>query len=1069
MERKYNAFISYRHAEADIKIASEIQTQLERFKIPPEIQKKTGVKRFERVFRDKEELPITSDLNDDIDIALKNSEHLIVICSVRTGESVWVQKEIETFLKYHSKKNIFTVLVDGEPGDVIPGILLHDTVTRKLADGTEETREEIIEPLSCDYRMGIKKARKVELPRLVASMLGVSYDEIVQRRRQYIRRRNAMIGSVCAVMAAGAIGYLSWSLFQIGKNYDLAQFNYKLAQENYALAQANYETAQANYLEALRNQSRFLASESGELLSEHDKVGALQLALAALPSEEKDRPVTIEAEYALSNALSSYFAPGYGLIEPVWKYDAGFEIQEFKIIDDHKYMIMIDVAGNVVAWDLAGHNVACTYEPGAYDIIYAYDGRLFISYSDRIVCFDTDLETILWTAELDSDHSVNRGDKTLQISYETDELFYGGTDYITVFDASNGNIKEDHCLFDEIAYESEDGLSLFSFLMTNMAISSDGRFVDAEMSINFGERCIAVLDRTENSWNILDCECDYIQTRRFSEDDKLILTYSDNTSAESFSIGSGQNLMNSIRHISMFDPVTAETIWTCDVPFMVMGYETDIKFCDYTYDAYSDPVPAVLVLFSDKCVFIEEATGNLLAEKEFPSEYIDSYIAVSGKGIIILLKSGQYVFLALNSPDTYMTVDDYFLSGVTGSSVFPSENGDNVFLIGYGKSVVEYDTGYYDRDVVIPEDVPNRVNTKDSFVLGDKILVFDDKTNLYCVDIDDAALVWSEALGDSWKELEFLSAGEDGYVYLWGNPKDSDSVLAKAIARLDITDGSIEKMCVISDYSSTNSDMENGKVWWMGAAGSQALKCFDISSGEELSLELEGYNDRFVDATGIDVSSDGKYALLYDDNEWNGACTILVDLSTGASFTTDYDLLGYVCWSPDSDRYIVGSNSAVYMCDSMGKPLVTISEGGEEIVEASPGRFGVVVLYTSGRIVLYDYDGNVINSETISLSRTAYASITSFDYYGDDLFVDVDGTVTVIEMNAFRKRAVIVGLLGYYEEGERFVVRTPSSSSAPSSVVMFDRKTVDELISEGYEYLGSTVMDDEMKTRYGIE
>ncbi|MBQ1733621.1 MAG: toll/interleukin-1 receptor domain-containing protein, partial [Lachnospiraceae bacterium] len=179
LAEKYNAFISYRHSEIDNKIASEIQTQLERFKIPKQIQKKTGIKRFDRIFRDKEELPTTSDLKHDIENALKVSDFLIVICSERTHESLWVQREIETFLKYHSKEEVFTVLVDGEPGDVIPDILLHQTVTRQLSDGTYATFEELAEPLSCDYRMPVRKARKEELPRLVCSMLHCTYDELM--------------------------------------------------------------------------------------------------------------------------------------------------------------------------------------------------------------------------------------------------------------------------------------------------------------------------------------------------------------------------------------------------------------------------------------------------------------------------------------------------------------------------------------------------------------------------------------------------------------------------------------------------------------------------------------------------------------------------------------------------------------------------------------------------------------------------------------------------------------------------------------------------------------------------
>ena len=188
---KYNAFISYKHAPLDNKIAKEIQTGLEHFSIPGKIRKQSGVKRFERIFRDLEELPITSDLNDNIAKALNNSDFLIVICSTNTKKSTWVIKEIEEFLKTHTKKQVFTVLADGEPEDVIPDILKYDTVTRKLSDGTEITREEIIEPLSCDYRMPVRHARRVELPRLAASMLGCSYDELMNRRRQYRIKRIA--------------------------------------------------------------------------------------------------------------------------------------------------------------------------------------------------------------------------------------------------------------------------------------------------------------------------------------------------------------------------------------------------------------------------------------------------------------------------------------------------------------------------------------------------------------------------------------------------------------------------------------------------------------------------------------------------------------------------------------------------------------------------------------------------------------------------------------------------------------------------------------------------------------
>ncbi len=86
----YDAFISYRHSENDIRIASRIQSDLEHFYIPSKIRKATGRKRIDRIFLDKDELGAASDLTSELSEALDNAEHLIVICSTTTKESIWV-------------------------------------------------------------------------------------------------------------------------------------------------------------------------------------------------------------------------------------------------------------------------------------------------------------------------------------------------------------------------------------------------------------------------------------------------------------------------------------------------------------------------------------------------------------------------------------------------------------------------------------------------------------------------------------------------------------------------------------------------------------------------------------------------------------------------------------------------------------------------------------------------------------------------------------------------------------------------------------------------------------------
>ena len=121
---KYDIFISYKHEELDKAVAARLQRKLEQYKIPREIKLKIGKKKIERVFRDEEELSISSDLGKEIEGQLKESEYLLLVCSKKTKDSPWVLREIETFLKYQDIDHVLPVLIEGEPEEVFPEIIL---------------------------------------------------------------------------------------------------------------------------------------------------------------------------------------------------------------------------------------------------------------------------------------------------------------------------------------------------------------------------------------------------------------------------------------------------------------------------------------------------------------------------------------------------------------------------------------------------------------------------------------------------------------------------------------------------------------------------------------------------------------------------------------------------------------------------------------------------------------------------------------------------------------------------------------------------------------------------------
>lgn len=321
-EQHYNAFISYRRTQRDVAVAKEIQSSLEHFRVPKGIRSTSGKEKIDRIFRDQEELEITSDLSRRIEDALRASEYLIVICSPGYKQSVWCLHELETFLELRGPEHVLCVLSEGEPPDVFPDLLRHGREEVTAEDGTKITVETEIEPLACDYRGDFKAARKTELPRLAAVLLGCQYDELVMRRERYRRRRLTAFFSAGFVAAAAAITWLIWSNAQISKNYR----------------------------QSLISESRLLAMRSLDAFSTQDRLQALNDALQALPSEEMDRPVTDEAQYALSQASYAYLTPYHWL--ETWRIDEAADIEAFFISRDGKILVCMDHSGLFRSYEL---------------------------------------------------------------------------------------------------------------------------------------------------------------------------------------------------------------------------------------------------------------------------------------------------------------------------------------------------------------------------------------------------------------------------------------------------------------------------------------------------------------------------------------------------------------------------------------------------------------------------------------------------------------------------------------------------------------------------------------------
>ncbi|MDE6320195.1 MAG: toll/interleukin-1 receptor domain-containing protein, partial [Lachnospiraceae bacterium] len=219
-EWQYDAFISYRHTQPDSFVAQTLHKYLESFKLPRSVVRhkeeqsnENRIKtRIHRVFRDREELPLVSNLADPITEALEHSEYLIVICSPRLNESMWCRKEIETFIQMHDREHVLAVLVEGEPETSFPEELLFREEKEYQTDGSVISKRVPVEPLAADVRGNtnreIRRKIKSELLRLAAPMFSCSYDDLKQRHREQ-RMRKVILTSVSASVICLLIGLVS--------------------------------------------------------------------------------------------------------------------------------------------------------------------------------------------------------------------------------------------------------------------------------------------------------------------------------------------------------------------------------------------------------------------------------------------------------------------------------------------------------------------------------------------------------------------------------------------------------------------------------------------------------------------------------------------------------------------------------------------------------------------------------------------------------------------------------------------------------------------------------------------
>ena len=212
--RTYPVFISYSHVDAQW--ARWLVRRLENFRVPERFHGRkapigTVGARLAPVFRDRDELPTTSDLGETIRSALRQSATLVVICSPNSAKSRWVQEEILAFKRMGGSTRVFAFIVGGEPKAAGTDEDCFSPALRSTLapDGTISTTP--AEHVAADARPQ-GDGKENAFVRLVAGLLGVGFDELRQREQQRRQRRLLWItaGSVAGMAIALGLAAVAW-------------------------------------------------------------------------------------------------------------------------------------------------------------------------------------------------------------------------------------------------------------------------------------------------------------------------------------------------------------------------------------------------------------------------------------------------------------------------------------------------------------------------------------------------------------------------------------------------------------------------------------------------------------------------------------------------------------------------------------------------------------------------------------------------------------------------------------------------------------------------------------------
>ena len=1057
---KYDAFISYRHSPLDMEIAKKVHTGLETYHVPKAVRKKTGKKKIKRVFRDQEELPIGSDLNDNISSALAQSEYLIVICSPRTPESYWVCKEIESFIEMHDRDHVLAVLIEGEPDESFPPQLLTDE------------KGNPVEPLAADVRGETASDRnkkfKTEILRLAAPVLGCSYDDLKQRHRERIIRRTiSIVSSAAAIVAIAGTAFGIYNANVAAKMKQLADEKAQLADEKSKLADEKTRLAEEileEYTDKQRNQSRFYAEKSLSLFNEGNREDAVLVAMAGLPSEGNDRPYEGETEYALSKALYAYDTSGDYYFDRVLPHD--MKVKDIRVSADRKYLIVTDTGENAYVWDTENWSLLCEIgakidkdnrvvnikaadadETGIYVITgkgitkYSFDGDVIFEYAGKGELED---HQIIDTCSIFTENKIAAvvSPKVKETENITDTIVVLNdekTYVVDIIDLNNGDIIQSF----ENPLDIEFGLKMeFSEDGSHLAVSHGGAYSDSTKAY------ITVFDLTAGT-----CSSTALAEKNIVE----ICPLESGNFAAITSIPLSQPGDSPNANVDLIAADGSKVLWNAPLDVDSVAFwntSTIIKNHTYTTD---DRKCSDIVIAEGRVVFcFDEENGKQKSRVVLPDNVFSIIVFLNSPRGMAALGNGQIQTIDFSTGE--------FLDGLIETGKMISN------IVGFGQTLVLKEYLGSSIYILTPHYAPD-LNTIHE---GDEKLtvVGVSRNSEYIITKawDSDEYVYFSNTGEElfrFGDMDYLLTDDDGERDGFHLILDDDVIrqinpITKEVRSYDFSD--------IKQYihPTGGSFTRNGKycvAWGSGfiaVLDTEKEECVYLNDSEELAGQKIG---------NVALSEDGKklYVSATDTNLYR------IDIATGDIHYYENDSLRevanayqwkYLTISPDG--------STLAMCCSDGKVRI-IDEASGEVKD----DFTLLTLTNlfidftgDGKYLISQGDDYTVKIRDIERSEhiSSYDMDGLIDYIVEDeenglLALDSGKLVVMLETSKYAVVADCVSSFGVtYCKGKKSFIL-----SGYSNLYSIEYKGYKKLFEEARRQFGDAELSDEKKILYNVD